>query len=203
MVIGGTRLSGGKDGYVGTIAGSLSVILLQATLIRLNVSEGLRQVILHHPGLSVRASPKSRTPWIGKKVAEALQQHGIAPFAMIVGRWRSACEQQVKAVAYPRKPIQPAVQDVKPQRKRGGLCRGRRTIRLSTPCAAHNRTLDQGDGHFQRRMMCSINFCPSDPWIFRPQDRHDAKITERSQLSFRRIGIRHQRPGTVERCPCL
>ena len=45
MVIGGTRLSGGKGGYVGTIAGSLSVILLQAMLGSLDVPEGLRQGI--------------------------------------------------------------------------------------------------------------------------------------------------------------
>ncbi len=45
VVIGGTRLSGGKGGYVGTIAGSLSVILLQAMLVSLDVPEGLRQVI--------------------------------------------------------------------------------------------------------------------------------------------------------------
>ncbi len=45
VVIGGTRLSGGKGGYAGTIAGSLSVILLQAMLVSLNVPEGLRQVI--------------------------------------------------------------------------------------------------------------------------------------------------------------
>ncbi len=45
VVIGGTRLSGGKGGYIGTIAGSLSVILLQAMLVSLDVPEGLRQVI--------------------------------------------------------------------------------------------------------------------------------------------------------------
>lgn len=45
VVIGGTRLSGGRGGYVGTISGSLSVILLQAMLVSLNVSEGLRQIV--------------------------------------------------------------------------------------------------------------------------------------------------------------
>ncbi len=45
VVIGGTRLSGGHGGYAGTIAGSLSVILLQAMLVSLNVPEGLRQII--------------------------------------------------------------------------------------------------------------------------------------------------------------
>ncbi|WP_419727917.1 ABC transporter permease [Lichenicola sp.] len=45
VVIGGTRLSGGKGGYLGTIGGCLSVILLQAMLVSLNVSEGLRQVV--------------------------------------------------------------------------------------------------------------------------------------------------------------
>jgi len=45
VVIGGTRLTGGSGGYAGTISGSLSVILLQAMLVSLNVSEGLRQII--------------------------------------------------------------------------------------------------------------------------------------------------------------
>lgn len=45
VVIGGTRLSGGSGGYAGTISGSLSVILLQAMLVSLNMSEGLRQII--------------------------------------------------------------------------------------------------------------------------------------------------------------
>ncbi len=45
LVTGCTRLSRDKGGYVGTIAGSLSVILLQAMLVSLNVPEGLRQVI--------------------------------------------------------------------------------------------------------------------------------------------------------------
>ena len=45
VVIGGTRLAGGRGGYSGTIAGSLSVILLQAMLVSLNVSEGLRQIV--------------------------------------------------------------------------------------------------------------------------------------------------------------
>ena len=45
VVIGGTRLSGGKGGYGGTISGSLSVILLQAMLVSLDVSEGLREIV--------------------------------------------------------------------------------------------------------------------------------------------------------------
>lgn len=45
VVIGGTRVSGGKGGYGGTIAGSLSVILLQAMLVSLNVAEGVRQIV--------------------------------------------------------------------------------------------------------------------------------------------------------------
>ncbi len=45
VVIGGTRLAGGDGGYVGSIAGALTVVLLQAMLITLNVSEGARQVI--------------------------------------------------------------------------------------------------------------------------------------------------------------
>jgi ribose transport system permease protein len=45
VVIGGTRLTGGEGGYVGSIAGALTVVLLQAMLVTLNVSEGARQVI--------------------------------------------------------------------------------------------------------------------------------------------------------------
>lgn len=45
VVIGGTRLVGGEGGYVGSIAGALTVILLQAVLVTLNMSEGARQVI--------------------------------------------------------------------------------------------------------------------------------------------------------------
>ena len=45
VVIGGTMLSGGRGGYAGTISGSLSVILLQAMLVSLNVSEGVRQIV--------------------------------------------------------------------------------------------------------------------------------------------------------------
>ena len=45
VVIGGTRLSGGRGGYGGTISGSLSVILLQAMLVSLNVSEGIREIV--------------------------------------------------------------------------------------------------------------------------------------------------------------
>lgn len=45
VVIGGTRLSGGRGGYGGTIAGALSVVLLQAMLVSLDVSQGLREII--------------------------------------------------------------------------------------------------------------------------------------------------------------
>ena len=45
VVIGATRLSGGRGGYGGTISGSLSVILLQAMLVSLDVSEGLREIV--------------------------------------------------------------------------------------------------------------------------------------------------------------
>ncbi len=45
VVIGGTRLSGGEGGYVGSIAGALVVVLLQAMLVTLAVSEGAREVI--------------------------------------------------------------------------------------------------------------------------------------------------------------
>jgi ribose transport system permease protein len=45
VVIGGTRLAGGDGGYLGSIAGALTVVLLQAMLITLDVSEGARQVI--------------------------------------------------------------------------------------------------------------------------------------------------------------
>lgn len=45
VVIGGAPLTGGVGGYVGSIAGVLVVVLLQAMLITLNVSEGARQII--------------------------------------------------------------------------------------------------------------------------------------------------------------
>lgn len=45
VVIGGTRLAGGDGGYVGSIAGSMIVVLLQAVLVTLNISEGARQII--------------------------------------------------------------------------------------------------------------------------------------------------------------
>ena len=45
VVIGGTPLTGGVGGYVGSIAGALIVVLLQAMLITLNVSEGARQIV--------------------------------------------------------------------------------------------------------------------------------------------------------------
>lgn len=45
VVIGGTRLSGGEGGYIGSIAGALVVVLLQAMLITLAVSQGAREVI--------------------------------------------------------------------------------------------------------------------------------------------------------------
>ncbi|WP_249675308.1 ABC transporter permease [Acidocella sp. C78] len=45
VVIGGTRLSGGDGGYAGSIAGALTVVLLQAILVTLNISEGARQLI--------------------------------------------------------------------------------------------------------------------------------------------------------------
>ena len=45
VVIGGTRLAGGEGGYVGSIAGALTVVLLQAILVALNISEGARQVV--------------------------------------------------------------------------------------------------------------------------------------------------------------
>lgn len=45
VVIGGTPLTGGVGGYVGSIAGALIVVLLQAMLITLNVSEGARQMV--------------------------------------------------------------------------------------------------------------------------------------------------------------
>lgn len=45
VVIGGTRLSGGEGGYAGSIAGALVVVLLQAVLITLAVSQGAREVI--------------------------------------------------------------------------------------------------------------------------------------------------------------
>jgi ribose transport system permease protein len=45
VVIGGTRLSGGRGGYGGTIAGALSVVLLQALLVSLAISQGLREIV--------------------------------------------------------------------------------------------------------------------------------------------------------------
>jgi ribose transport system permease protein len=37
--------AGGDGGYVGSIAGSMIVVLLQAVLVILNISEGARQII--------------------------------------------------------------------------------------------------------------------------------------------------------------
>lgn len=45
VVIGGTRLSGGEGGYAGSIAGALTVVVLQAVLVTLDISEGARQVV--------------------------------------------------------------------------------------------------------------------------------------------------------------
>lgn len=45
VVIGGTRLAGGEGGYAGSIAGALTVVLLQAVLVTLDISEGARQVV--------------------------------------------------------------------------------------------------------------------------------------------------------------
>lgn len=45
VIIGGTRLAGGDGGYVGSIAGALTVVLLQAVLVTLNISEGARQMV--------------------------------------------------------------------------------------------------------------------------------------------------------------
>lgn len=45
VVIGGAPLTGGVGGYVGSVAGVLVVVLLQAMLVSLDVSEGARQMI--------------------------------------------------------------------------------------------------------------------------------------------------------------
>ena len=45
VVIGGTRLAGGEGGHIGTIAGAFAVVLLQAVLVTLNISEGARQIV--------------------------------------------------------------------------------------------------------------------------------------------------------------
>ncbi len=45
VVIGGTRLAGGEGGYAGSIAGALTVVLLEAVLVTLNVSQGARDVV--------------------------------------------------------------------------------------------------------------------------------------------------------------
>jgi ribose transport system permease protein len=45
VVIGGSRLAGGEGGYGGSIAGAMTVILLEAMLITLNVSQGEREIV--------------------------------------------------------------------------------------------------------------------------------------------------------------
>lgn len=45
VIIGGTRLAGGEGGYVGSIAGALTVVLLEAVLVALNISEGAQQMV--------------------------------------------------------------------------------------------------------------------------------------------------------------
>ena len=45
VVIGGSRLTGGEGGYGGSIAGAMTVILLEAMLITLNVSQGVREIV--------------------------------------------------------------------------------------------------------------------------------------------------------------
>lgn len=45
VIIGGTRLTGGEGGYTGSIAGALTVVLLQAVLVTLDISEGARQMV--------------------------------------------------------------------------------------------------------------------------------------------------------------
>jgi ribose transport system permease protein len=44
VVIGGTSLSGGKGGYVGTIAGAIIILLLESLLTIINVPEAGRQI---------------------------------------------------------------------------------------------------------------------------------------------------------------
>ncbi len=45
VVIGGTRLTGGEGGYAGGIAGAMTVVLLEAMLITLDVSQGAREIV--------------------------------------------------------------------------------------------------------------------------------------------------------------
>jgi ribose transport system permease protein len=44
VVLGGTSLSGGTGGYLGTFIGSIIVVVLDAVLASIQVSQGLRQV---------------------------------------------------------------------------------------------------------------------------------------------------------------
>jgi ribose transport system permease protein len=45
VVLGGTSLSGGTGGYLGTFVGSIIVVVLDAVLVNIQVSQGLRQVL--------------------------------------------------------------------------------------------------------------------------------------------------------------
>jgi ribose transport system permease protein len=45
VVLGGTSLSGGTGGYFGSIVGSIIVVVLDALLVSVQVSQGLRQVL--------------------------------------------------------------------------------------------------------------------------------------------------------------
>jgi ribose transport system permease protein len=45
VVIGGSRLTGGEGGYGGSIAGAMTVILLEAMLVTLAVSQGVREIV--------------------------------------------------------------------------------------------------------------------------------------------------------------
>jgi ribose transport system permease protein len=44
VVLGGTSLSGGVGGYLGTFVGSVTVVVLDSVLVSLQMSEGMRQV---------------------------------------------------------------------------------------------------------------------------------------------------------------
>jgi ribose transport system permease protein len=44
VVLGGTSLSGGTGGYLGTFVGSIIVVLLDSVLVSIQISQGLRQV---------------------------------------------------------------------------------------------------------------------------------------------------------------
>jgi ribose transport system permease protein len=45
VVLGGTSLSGGTGGYLGSLVGSIIVVILDTLLVSIQVGQGLRQVL--------------------------------------------------------------------------------------------------------------------------------------------------------------